>query len=115
MAPTWAVWPLAVLATSATVIASQALISGAFSLTNQAVQLDYLPRLAITHTSATQAGQIYVPIVNWVLMVACITLVVTFQTSSNLAAAYGIAVTATMAVTTLLFAQVARADGDGPR
>jgi KUP system potassium uptake protein len=108
MAPAWSVWPLAVLATVATVIASQALISGAFSLTSQAVQLDYLPRLAITHTSASQAGQIYVPIVNWVLMGACIALVLAFRTSSNLAAAYGIAVTATMFVTTLLFAQVAR-------
>jgi KUP system potassium uptake protein len=99
MAPQWAIWPLAVLATVATVIASQALISGAFSLTAQAVQLDYLPRIAINHTSATQSGQIYVPMVNWILMVACIALVLAFRTSSNLA---------TMFITTLLFAQVTR-------
>ena len=98
--------PLAVLATMATVIASQALISGAFSLTAQAVQLDYLPRLDIRHTSAAHIGQIYVPLVNWLLMIGCVALVIGFQTSSNLAAAYGIAVTATMAITTLLFYRV---------
>ena len=75
MAPEWAVTPLAVLATMATVIASQALISGAFSLTAQAVQLDYLPRLAIRHTSAAHIGQIYVPLVNWLLMIGCVGLV----------------------------------------
>jgi len=106
LAPEWAVWPLAVLATMATVIASQALISGAYSLTAQAVQLDYLPRLAIRHTSAAHIGQIYVPLVNWLLMIGCVALVIGFQTSSNLAAAYGIAVTATMAITTLLFYRV---------
>jgi KUP system potassium uptake protein len=106
MAPGWAVMPLAVLATMATVIASQALISGAFSLTAQAVQLDYLPRLDIRHTSAHHVGQIYVPLVNWLLMIGCIGLVIGFQTSSKLAAAYGIAVTATMAITTLLFYRV---------
>ena len=106
MAPEWAVTPLAVLATMATVIASQALISGAFSLTAQAVQLDYLPRLDIRHTSTTQIGQIYVPLVNWLLMIGCVGLVLGFRTSSNLAAAYGIAVTATMAITTLLFYRV---------
>lgn len=90
----------------ATVIASQALISGAFSLTAQAIQLDYLPRLDVRHTSATHIGQIYVPLVNWLLMIGCVGLVVGFQTSSNLAAAYGIAVTATMAITTLLFYRV---------
>ena len=108
MAPSWAVVPLAVLATMATVIASQALISGAFSLTSQAVQLDYLPRLAIRHTSPAHIGQIYVPFVNWLLMIGCVGLVLGFRTSSNLAAAYGIAVTATMAITTLLFYRVVR-------
>jgi KUP system potassium uptake protein len=88
------------------VIASQALISGAFSLTAQAVQLDYLPRVDIRHTSAAHIGQIYVPLVNWLLMIGCVALVIGFQTSSNLAAAYGIAVTTTMAITTLLFYRV---------
>jgi KUP system potassium uptake protein len=108
LAPSWAVVPLAVLATMATVIASQALISGAFSLTAQAVRLDYLPRLDIRHTSATHIGQIYVPLVNWALMFGCVALVIGFRTSSNLAAAYGIAVTATMAITTMLFYRVVR-------
>jgi KUP system potassium uptake protein len=103
MGPTWAVWPLVLLATSATVIASQALISGAFSLTVQAMRLDYLPRLKVLHTSASQEGQVYVPAVNYILMVSCIGLVIGFQTSSNLAAAYGIAVTMTMVITTILF------------
>lgn len=108
MGPRWAIWPLALLATAATVIASQALISGAFSLTTQAMRLDYLPRLAVLHTSKDQMGQVYVPIVNWILMVACIGLVLGFRTSSNLAAAYGLAVTMTMAITTLLFIRVAQ-------
>jgi KUP system potassium uptake protein len=107
MVPDAVVTPLAVLATAATVIASQALISGAFSLTVQAVKLDYLPRVAITHTSGEHAGQIYVPVVNWALMIACVGLVLGFRTSSNLAAAYGIAVTTTMAITTLILARVA--------
>jgi KUP system potassium uptake protein len=107
MAPDWSIWPLAILATFATIIASQALISGAFSLTAQAVQLDYLPRLAIRHTSDEHSGQIYVPLVNWALMIGCVGLVIGFQTSTNLAAAYGIAVTMTMAITTLIFAVVA--------
>ena len=77
--PDWAIWPLVILATMATVIASQALISGAFSLTTQAMQLDYLPRVAVLHTSASHIGQVYVPIVNWILMVACIGLVIGFQ------------------------------------
>jgi KUP system potassium uptake protein len=106
LAPDWAITPLAVLATMATVIASQALISGAFSLTAQAVQLDYLPRLDIRHTSHRHIGQIYVPLVNWLLMIGCVALVVGFRSSSSLAAAYGIAVTATMAITTLLFYRV---------
>ncbi len=98
--------PVVLLATCATIIASQALISGVFSLTHQAVQLDYLPRIAIRHTSSRHFGQIYVPLVNWLLMTACIGLVIGFQTSSNLAAAYGIAVTLTMAITTLIFYRV---------
>ncbi len=108
MAPSWALVPLAILATCATVIASQALISGAFSLTAQAVQLDYLPRVKIIHTSTEHIGQIYVPMVNWGLMIGCVGLVVGFRTSSNLASAYGIAVTMTMLITTLLFFRVAR-------
>ena len=108
MAPRWGVAPLAVLATCATVIASQALISGAFSLTAQAVQLDYLPRLAIRHTSPQHVGQVYVPLVNWLLMIGCVALILIFKTSSALAAAYGIAVTTTMLITTLIFYRVVR-------
>jgi len=108
MGPQWARWPLVILATCATVIASQALISGAFSLTVQAMQLDYLPRLTVSHTSAHHIGQVYLPVVNFLLAVGCISLVLTFRTSTGLAAAYGIAVTATMAVTTLLFYFLAR-------
>ncbi len=108
LAPSWASLPLTLLATAAAVIASQALISGAFSLTMQAARFGYLPRMKVVHTSATERGQIYVPGVNWVLMVACIGLVVGFQTSSRLAAAYGVAVTMTMVITTLLFYLVAR-------
>lgn len=107
MAPDWALYPLVVLATIATVIASQALISGAFSLTMQAIQLGFLPRLRILHTSSTEFGQIYIPAVNWALMATCIIIVLGFRTSSNLAAAYGIAVTSTMAITTLIFYIVA--------
>ena len=107
LGPSWATWPLAILATVATVIASQALISGAFSITTQAMRLDYLPRLKVVHTSASHIGQVYVPIVNWILMVACIGLVIGFRTSSRLAAAYGIAVTLTMVITTLLYMGVA--------
>jgi KUP system potassium uptake protein len=108
MAPAWALLPVVVIATAATVIASQALISGAFSLTLQAVQLGYCPHVEIDHTSARERGQIYIPSVNWALMVACIGLVLGFRSSSNLAAAYGVAVTTTMAITTLLFYFVAR-------
>ncbi len=108
MAPDWAITPLAILATMATVIASQALISGAFSLTVQAVQLDYLPRLAILHTSERHIGQVYVPLVNWLLMIGCVGLVIAFQTSSALASAYGIAVTTTMLITTLIFYRFVR-------
>ncbi len=98
--------PLVILATMATIIASQALISGVFSLTQQAVQLDYLPRIRIDHTSHQHSGQIYVPLVNWALMVACVGLVIGFRSSAALAAAYGIAVTLTMAITTLIFFRV---------
>jgi KUP system potassium uptake protein len=108
LAPSWALYPLVALATAAAVIASQALISGAFSLTRQAVQLGYSPRVDIEHTSAREIGQIYIPGVNWVLMIACIALVLGFRSSSNLAAAYGIAVTGTMGITTILFYFVAR-------
>jgi KUP system potassium uptake protein len=100
--------PLVVLATMATIIASQAVISGAFSLTRQAVQLGYSPRLRIEHTSAREIGQIYLPGVNWLLMCTCIGLVIGFRSSSNLAAAYGIAVTTTMVITSLLLYVVAR-------
>ncbi|MDP4702075.1 MAG: potassium transporter Kup [Ilumatobacteraceae bacterium] len=106
MAPEPLLLPLVILATCATIIASQALISGVFSLTAQAVQLDYLPRIQIRHTSSSHSGQIYVPLVNWALMVACIGLVIGFRTASNLAAAYGIAVTMTMVITTLIFFRV---------
>jgi KUP system potassium uptake protein len=108
MAPKWALYPLVVLATVSACIASQAVISGAFSMTRQAVQLGYLPRFRIRHTSAREIGQIYIPSVNWLLMIAAIALVIAFGTSSNLASAYGVAVTATMAITTSLLAVVAR-------
>jgi KUP system potassium uptake protein len=103
LVPSWGLYPLVTLSTVATIIASQALISGAFSLTQQAVQLNYAPRFTIIHTSGTAAGQIYVPEINWALMIACVTLVLGFKSSSNLAGAYGIAVTGTMAVTSILF------------
>ena len=106
MVPEGLTLPIVILATMATIIASQALISGVYSLTAQAVQLDYLPRIEIRHTSQQHFGQIYVPLVNWLLMAGCVGLVIGFQTSSNLAAAYGIAVTMTMAITTLIFFRV---------
>jgi KUP system potassium uptake protein len=108
MAPPWALYPLAILATTATAIASQAIITGAFSLTLQAIQLGYSPRLKIEHTSPELIGQIYIPFVNWMLMAASIGLVLGFRTSSNLAAAYGVAITITMVITTLLFGALAR-------
>jgi KUP system potassium uptake protein len=108
MAPGWALYPLVGLATAATVIASQAVISGVFSLTRQAVQLGYTPRLEISHTSVREIGQIFIPAINWALMVACIALVVGFGTSSSLAAAYGVAVTTTMVITTVLLFVVER-------
>ena len=108
LVPTWAMIPMVVLATLATIIASQAVITGSFSLTRQAIQLGYLPRLRVTHTSASHIGQIYVAPVNWLLMICTIGLVLGFQSSSKLAAAYGVAVTSTMLVTTTLFYVVAR-------
>ncbi len=108
MAPHWFLLPLVILATVATVIASQALISGAFSLTQQAVNLGYSPRVEIRHTSKTEKGQIYIPQINWLLMVSCVFLVLGFRTSSNLAAAYGLAVTACMFITTLIFITVSQ-------
>jgi KUP system potassium uptake protein len=103
LAPKWALYPMVALATAAAIIASQALISGAFSLTMQAIQLGYSPRLAIDHTSSREKGQIYMPRVNWLLFVGCVVLVIGFRNSSNMAAAYGIAVTLTMLITTTLF------------
>jgi KUP system potassium uptake protein len=108
LAPTWAQWPLTVLATAATVIASQALITGAFSLTVQAVNLGYLPRVRTVQTSAVHQGQVYVPAVNWFLLAACLGLVFAFGSSTRLAAAYGVAVTLTMVITTVLIASIAR-------
>jgi KUP system potassium uptake protein len=108
MAPSWALYPMVVLATAAAIIASQAIISGAFSLTMQAIQLGYSPRLKVNYTSERIIGQIYVPMVNWGLMLSCIGLVLGFRTSSNLAAAYGVAITTTMLITTILFYVVAR-------
>jgi KUP system potassium uptake protein len=103
LAPHWALYLLVGLSTAATVIASQALISGAFSLSIQAIQLGYLPRMAVRHTSSTERGQIYLPHVNWALMLASIALVLGFRSSSNMASAYGVAVTLTMLSTTVLF------------
>jgi KUP system potassium uptake protein len=108
MAPSWALYPLVLMATMATVIASQAVISGAFSLTRQALQLGYCPRLEVRHSSAHQIGQVYVPPVNWALLVSTIGLVIGFRTSSNLAGAYGVAVSLTMVLTTLLIFVCAR-------
>jgi len=108
LVPTWALVPMVFLATVATIIASQAVITGSFSLTRQAIQLGYLPRLRVSHTSAAHIGQIYIAPVNWLLMICTIGLVIGFKSSSNLAAAYGVAVTSTMLVTTTLFFIVAR-------
>ncbi len=104
LAPDWFQWPMLIIATLAAIIASQAVISGAFSVTQQAIQLGFMPRLKIAHTSAKQAGQIYIPAINWALMVMVIVLVAVFQSSSNLTAAYGIAVTGAMFIDTCLLA-----------
>ena len=108
LAPRWALYPLIALATAATIIASQAVISGAFSLTRQAVQLGYSPRLRIEHTSSREIGQIYVPLVNWGLMLLTCVLVLGFETSSHLAGAYGVALSALMLITTLMFYVMSR-------
>jgi KUP system potassium uptake protein len=108
LAPSWALYPLVVIATAATVIASQAVISGAYSLTMQAINLGYIPRLRIEHTSARMRGQIYIPSVNWVLAGATILLVLAFGTADALAGAYGVAVSATMLITTALMWYVTR-------
>jgi KUP system potassium uptake protein len=102
LAPDWALLPLVVLSTVATVIASQAVISGAYSLTAQAIQLGYVPRMKVLHTSELAIGQIYVPVVNWMLLFIILCIVIGFKSSDNLAAAYGLAVTATMVITTIL-------------
>jgi KUP system potassium uptake protein len=106
LAPSWALMPMVLLATAATVIASQAVISGAFSVANQSVQMGFLPRMEIRQTSDKAQGQIYVPLTNWTLYLAVVYLVFTFQSSSNLASAYGIAVTGTMTIDTILIAFV---------
>lgn len=108
MVPSVLQLPMVLLATVATLIASQAVISGAFSMTQQAIRLGYLPRMTVMHTSSTERGQVYVPFVNWALMVAVVALVLGFQDSSNLASAYGIAVTGTFVITTCLITVVAR-------
>ncbi len=108
LAPTWALYPLIALATAATIIASQAVISGAFSLTRQAVLLGYSPRLTIEHTSSREIGQIYVPAVNWGLMILTCVLVLGFQTSSHIAGAYGVALSTLMLITTLMFYVMSR-------
>ncbi len=112
LAPQWMLYPLVGLATAATVIASQAVISGAFSVTRQVIQMGYAPRLKIHHTSAREAGQIYVPFVNWVLMLGVALLVLGFRNSGNLAAAYGIAVTGTFTISTVLMFMVMRVRWD---
>jgi KUP system potassium uptake protein len=108
LAPTWALYPLVGLATVATIIASQAVISGAFSITQQAIQLGYAPRMEVLHTSSHEMGQIYLPAINRALFVGVVALVLGFGSSTSLAAAYGIAVTGTMAITTVLAFDVAR-------
>lgn len=114
LAPRWFLYPLLAIATMAAIVASQALISGAFSLARQAVQLGYWPRLTIVHTSRREHGQIYVPEINWALMIGTLLIVVGFRSSSALGAAYGIAVTGTMSITTLLFAVIARTQWKWP-
>ncbi len=102
LAPEWALYPMIALATAATIIASQAVITGAFSISRQAIQLGYLPRMQILHTSEHEIGQIYIPFINWMLLTGIVALVLGFQSSTHLAAAYGIAVTGTMAIDTIL-------------
>ncbi len=106
MVPTWALWPMVGLATAATVIASQAVISGAYSLVSQAILLGFMPRMNILHTSDSEQGQIYIPVVNWTLLIMVAVTLIEFRESVNLAAAYGISVTSTMLITTILLAVV---------
>ncbi len=106
LAPGWALWPMVVLATVATIIASQAVITGAYSMTYQAIQFGFIPRMRVFHTSSAERGQIYIPTVNWLLMIGVVALVVGFESSTHLAAAYGIAVTGTMLITSLLLSVV---------
>lgn len=108
LAPDWALYPMVAMATLATVIASQAVISGVFSVTRQATQLGFIPRMDIVHTSAREIGQIYVPMMNWAMLLGVVALIMGFRTSSNLASAYGIAVTGTMAIDTILAFVVVR-------
>jgi KUP system potassium uptake protein len=114
MVPAWGILPMVALATAATTIASQALISGVFSITHQAIQLRFLPRLKVLHTSATERGQIYLPAVNAALFVGCVFFVLAFGSSSRLAGAYGVAVTLTMLLTTLLFTVLLVGRGQTP-
>jgi KUP system potassium uptake protein len=107
--PSWSQLPMVLLATVATVIASQAVISGAFSLGRQAAQLGFLPRLTVRHTSSAEIGQVYLPAINWIVLIAVVMLVLGFRSSANLASAYGVAVTGTILITTILFFTVARA------
>jgi len=114
LVPPVLLYPMVALSTVATIIASQAMISGVYSLTQQAIQLGFTPRMHIVHTSERAVGQIYLPSVNWMLMIACISLVLVFEESSRLAAAYGIAVTATMAITSILYFEVTRLNWNWP-
>ena len=114
LVPDWGRWPMVFLATAATVIASQAVITGAFSVARQAVQLGYLPRLRIVQTSARTFGQIYVPWINWMLMIAVLVLIFTFESSASLAFAFGMAVTGTITITTLLFLYIVRHQSRAP-
>ncbi len=115
MVPDWALYPMVVLATAATIIASQALIAAVFSLTSQAAQLGFSPRVHVVHTSGSAIGQVYLPGLNWMLLVATVAIVLVFRSSDRLAAAFGLAVSATMAITTILFAAVARVRFQWPR
>jgi KUP system potassium uptake protein len=115
LVPHFLLWPELILATLATIIASQALISGAFSLTQQAIHMGYFPRFEIVHTSETERGQIYIGAVNWALMIACVAIVLGFRTSENLGGAYGLAVIGTMTVTSLTYFFVLRRVGKWPR
>jgi KUP system potassium uptake protein len=115
MVPDWGLYPMVALATAATIIASQALITAVFSLTRQAAQLGYAPRVDVVHTSGAAMGQVYLPGLNWVLLAATLAIVLVFRSSDRLAAAFGLAVSATMAITTVLFAAVARVRWRWPR